>query len=100
MIKEVKKQKEITEYYKYCDVCGARIIKGLACSKAKCEYCGKDLCEECIGYEEPESGDYRTVYCAKCWDIGKDYRPKIEQYEEEVWQLYKEWKDKCKNDTI
>jgi len=96
MIKEVKKQKEVIERHKYCDVCGAKISIGLSCGKAKCEYCGKDLCDECVGYEESTSGDYRIVYCAKCWSIGEDYRPTIKQHEDEVDRLYNEWTDKCK----
>ena len=96
MIKKVEKLKKITKCYKYCDVCGVRIIKGLACSKAKCEYCEKDLCDECVGHEESNSGDYRIVYCAKCWDIGEEYRPMIKQHEDVVDRLYSEWIDKCK----
>ena len=96
MIKEVKKQKEVIERHKYCDVCGAKISIELSCGKAKCEYCEKDLCDECVGHEESNSGDYRIVYCAKCWDIGKEYRPIIKQHEDKVDQLYDKWRDKCK----
>jgi len=96
MIKEVKKQKEVIERHKYCDVCGTKISIEMACGKAKCEYCGKDLCDKCVGYEESNSGDYRIVYCAECWDIGKDYRPIIKQHEDKVDQLYDEWINKCK----
>jgi len=96
VIKEVKKQKEVIERHKYCDVCGTKISIGLSCGKAKCEYCGKDLCDECVGHEESAMGDYRIVYCAKCWDIGEEYRPMIKQHEDVVDRLYSEWIDKCK----
>ena len=89
-------KKEIMEPHKYCDVCGNEIRIGLVCSKAKCEYCKKDLCEKCIGHEESSPGDYRIVYCNNCWEIGEKYRPKIEQLNDEICILYKEWQDKCK----
>jgi len=77
MIKETKILKETIETHKYC---------------------GKDLCEKCIAYEEPVMGDYRTVYCKRCWDIGNDYRPKIEYFEKEEDKLYDEWITKCKDE--
>jgi hypothetical protein len=36
------------------------------------------------------------VYCKKCWELGNEYRPLIEQHENEVDKLYDEWKNKCK----
>jgi hypothetical protein len=96
MIKETKVLKEETVRHKFCDDCGAKISFRLACSKASCEYCKKDLCEKCVGYEENTMGDYRTVYCKKCWELGNEYRPIIEEHEKEVDRLYEEWQDKCK----
>jgi predicted nucleic acid-binding Zn ribbon protein len=52
MIKEIKTQQEVIAQHKYCNVCGAEIAQGLACSNAPCEYCRKDLCEKCIGHED------------------------------------------------
>ncbi len=63
MITETKIQKDAIVYHKFCDVCGKEIIIGLACSKAKCMYCKKDLCEECIGHEDSTMGDYHDVFC-------------------------------------
>ena len=96
MIKEDKILKETTIRHKYCDTCGKEISISLACSRANCVYCGKDLCENCIGHEEDTGGDYRIVYCEKCWNLGDEYRPIIEQHENEVSRLYDEWKNKCK----
>jgi hypothetical protein len=98
MIKETKITKEVivSEKHRYCDDCEKELHWSLACSAAHCQYCNKDLCEECIGYEEETDGDYRMVYCKNCWELGNEYRPKIEQYEIEIHKLYTEWQDKCK----
>ena len=97
MIKEEKILKEITTRKKYCDVCESKIPIGLDCSKSECEYCGKDLCENCIGHEEEETGgDYRIVFCKTCWDIGKVYRPIIKKRHNEIDTLYETWRSLCK----
>ena len=96
MIKETKILKEGVERHKFCDICGTEMRLGLACCKAYCQYCRKDLCEKCIGHEESTSGDYRMVYCEKCWELGNEYRPSIEQHENEISRLYDEWQSKCK----
>lgn len=96
MITETKTQQEVVTQHKYCDVCGAEITHSLACMNAKCEYCGKDLCETCIGHEEETSGDYRSVWCTVCWQIGSEYRPMIEELEAKVHLLYQKWQDECK----
>lgn len=96
MWKETKTQKEVVETRKFCDVCETEIRVDLACSKAKCEYCGKDLCEKCIGHEDYADGDYRIVYCKRCWDLGGDYRPEIDELHQRIERLYTEWQDKCK----
>jgi len=98
MIKEIKtlKLKEHTEKRKFCDVCKSEIRIGLTCSKAVCEYCGKDLCNECVGHEEESGGDYRICYCKECWKMGEKYRPLIEEHEKEIDRLYAEWQLLCK----
>ena len=96
MLKEEKISKVITVCKRFCDDCGKQIGRqDMACSVAKCEICGKDLCNKCIGYEEYNTGDYRTVYCSKCWEIGTDYRNKIEKLESEIDSLDEEWHKKC-----
>jgi len=97
MYKSVKILKEASETHKFCDVCGKEINMGLACSVAKCMYCGIDLCETCVGHEDETPGDYREVYCKKCWDLGEQYRPIIEELNAKIEALYNEWRSKCKD---
>jgi hypothetical protein len=96
MIKKIKKRTTVEESHKYCDDCGIEIERGLRCNVAACEYCGKDLCDACIDHETSTFGDYRTVYCKKCWELGNDYRPRIEELSNEKDRLYEEWRSKCK----
>ena len=92
MIKEEKIMEEKTKYHKFCDICDTEIQIGLACCKAKCTTCGRDLCEKCIGHEDYTGGDYRTVYCKDCWKLGEEeYRERINNLENEVSDLYNEW---------
>ena len=94
--KAIKVMREVVEPHRYGDICGEEIRIGLACSTARCTYCGKDLCENHIGYEEETPGDYRVVYCENCWNLGEQIRPIIEELQSNVGNLYKEWQDKCK----
>ena len=95
MYKKITVIKDVVETRKYCDICETDIITGLACSAAKCECCGKDLCDKCVGHEDYSTGDYRTVYCNKCWDIGDDFRAEIKQLEAKIDMLYEEWQSRC-----
>ncbi|MEA3317560.1 MAG: hypothetical protein U9R54_06345 [Bacteroidota bacterium] len=81
----------------FCDDCGEKINWDLQCSVPRCEYCGKDLCEKCIEYEAPTTGDYREVYCKSCWEIAKPYRKKMANLEDEIDTLYDECKIKCRS---
>lgn len=56
MIKKTKTIKEIIIKNKYCDICEEKIISDLACSKANCSICKKDLCEKCIEHENDTWG--------------------------------------------
>ena len=96
--KTIKVMKEVNERHKFCDVCGIELDINLACYSAKCMYCGNDLCDEHIGHEEDTPGDYRIVYCENCWKLGKFYRPRIEELQNEIIFLYKKWQDDCKKD--
>jgi len=96
VIKETKIRKEVIIQQKYCDVCGVKIGHRLACTNATCAYCKKDLCEECIGYEEETPGDYRRVWCNACWQIGDKYRPMIKALRTEVSMLYERWQKESK----
>jgi hypothetical protein len=97
VIKEVRALREtVVERHKFCDICRAEVRIGLACSKACCQYCGRDLCENCIGHEEETYGDYRITICEICWDIGKQYRPTIKELSERLEELRTIWQEKCK----
>ena len=85
-------QKEVEETHKFCDLCGQEVPFGLACSRATCELCRADLCEDCIGHESESYGDYRTVWCKVCWDIGEPYRKKIEDLKDECDHVRDAWK--------
>lgn len=96
MIKEEKTAQEIIIKHRHCDDCGNEINNRMACNTTICEICHKDICRKCIGYEAENSGDYRTVYCNKCWNIGEPYRQKIKEYEYLIDILHDEWINKCK----
>ena len=98
--KTIKVIKKVNERHKFCDVCEIELDMNLACCSAKCMYCGKDLCEKHIGHEEGTPGDYRAVYCENCWKLGGSYRPRIEELNIRISQLYKEWQDNCEKDDI
>jgi ribosomal protein L37AE/L43A len=60
MIKEIKTTKEVIVKHKFCDDCGIEIKRDMACSIARCEICGKDLCDKCIGHETL-LGNWKTL---------------------------------------
>lgn len=90
MIKEVKVQTEVIDYYRFCDECGIEVRTGLGFRVAKCMYCKKELCEKCIVHEDSNPSTYRIVYCKNCWNIGKEYRSTIEELSSKIQDLYKE----------
>ena len=96
MIKKKSILEKSVERHKFCDICGTEIHIGMARSKAQCEYCGKDLCNKCIGHEDNTIGDYRNVWCKRCWDIGNEYRPIIDELETKIEELYSRWQELCK----
>ncbi len=96
MIEETKTQEEVIKRHKFCDVCGNEISSTMACSRAVCECCGKDLCEKCIGHEDSSCGDYRIVYCKRCWEIGEPYRAVIDELENRIECGYADWQNACR----
>jgi len=97
MVKTKEVTKKVTRKIHgiYCDDCGKRIHWDLQCSTTRCEYCKADLCEKCVAQEDYADGDYRIVYCAKCWDIVKPIKEKIIALEDEIDRLEKECIAKC-----
>ena len=96
MRKEVKTKSTKIEIH--CDDCGKKLHWSLQCSAAICEYCRKDLCEECIAHENNTTGDYREVYCKRCWGIAQPYLIKIARLEVEQEKLYEELEAKIQED--
>jgi len=91
MIKKTKTTQEVIISRRYCDVCGAEVYWRLQCSVAQCKICGRDLCERCVEYEVDTMGDYREVYCERCWGVGEPYRKAIKEHEKEINRLNDEW---------
>lgn len=100
MLKEEKIIKEETKFHKFCDICGIEVKIGMACCKAYCVICGRDLCDKCVEHEEYDGSDYRTCYCKDCWSSGDKYREKIVELEDTVAYLYDEWHKECEKFKI
>lgn len=92
MIKEIREIKEVVEQERFCDVCGKKLH---FFGGHKCDCCNKDLCIECVEVEE-FSGDCDACWCKTCWDIGKEYSPKIKELNDTIERLHEEWVNKCK----
>lgn len=95
MIQEYEITETTKKYKRLCDVCKTEIKRDLQCSVARCKMCNIDLCDNCVEYEESDSGDYRIVYCKSCWDKGEPFRQQIRELEEKVDTLYDEWNHLC-----
>ena len=93
-IEEINTTRQIV--HRYCDDCGKELNWSLQCSKAVCEYCGKMLCEDCIGYEQETGGDYRIVYCKSCSKIYMKYKPQIDETYKEYQRIIKLIQTECK----
>ena len=93
---EITKQVTFKEKTRYCDFCGTKMnMSGY--SYTTCQICSKDVCKKCVGHEEDIMGDYGPdVWCKTCWEIGEEYRKKIEEHEKEIERLSDEWYKKCK----
>jgi len=86
--------------HRYCDDCGKEIFWGLACSRTVCEYCGKQLCPDCIGYERETYGDYREVYCKTCSGIYKKHKPEMDKAYKEYSDIVNKMQKECKDVRI
>lgn len=75
-IKVSTKTQKIKEYF--CDECGKRTGFNNICIM-----CKKYLCSKCIVFDDRDYGDYPDRYCQKCWEIGRPYRLKIAELEQE-----------------
>lgn len=80
----------------YCDDCGKELRRKMACSVARCELCGADLCDSCVATEVSTMGDYREVYCNSCVVISEDYKPLIMELEDRIDNLNDTMTTRCK----
>ena len=88
---EEKTLQTVTIKHRYCDICGSEVTKLNSCT-----CCGKDICLKCVGYSTNDS-DYPDYYCVKCWNIGKPYRKKIRELEQQIDNINQEWLVNCKD---
>jgi len=95
-IVETVKEYTTTVTRVYCDDCGTELRRTMACSVARCELCGADLCDKCVAEEERTMGDYREVYCKNCNEIRNEYLPEIQKHEDAIDNLYEHMKQRCK----
>jgi|LGVE01.1.fsa_nt_gb hypothetical protein len=99
MIKTKTVNREIYEYYKYCDICGVLIHEQSMRPVPHCHYCHIDLCEDCIEHEDKlYNVQYRRVWCKRCWELHQEYTPKIKQLKIQQNQLFDTMIRKCKSD--
>lgn len=78
----------------FCDWCGKKVdpypwFGGVAA----CVICGRHTCSEhAANWHEMNTGsDYEEEFCHECWEIGKPYRDRIGQLEDEVEALQQDW---------
>ena len=97
MIKTEKQMKEVEVSRRFCDFCGVELHWALACSVARCTICKREMCESCVGHEENDGSDYRTVWCESCWGIGVPHLKEIERLEKEIDKQNELWKQEALN---
>jgi hypothetical protein len=93
-VEEVITTKKVV--HRYCDDCHAEINWSLQCSKAECQYCGKQLCEMCVAHEEETGGDFRRVYCESCSDTYRKYKPEMDAAYKSFSDIVDKMKHECK----
>jgi|LGOV01.1.fsa_nt_gb hypothetical protein len=100
MIKTKIINREMYEYYKCCDICGSLIHESFNMPVPRCFYCGIDLCENCTEHETSHGlMNHKRFWCKTCWDIHKEYMPKIKELEKEKNRLYDVMIMKCKHES-
>ncbi len=94
-----KGKKEIIEYLYKCDICGKEFS-----SQKVCSICGIDICYECSKVDPRDMGDYPTLYCINCFNIGEKYLEQIyieeEKFDSVIEKLEQEWKEEALNSIM
>jgi hypothetical protein len=84
-------KEEIIKYSYICDVCG----KGSDHHRV-CSICGRDICFNCTKFDPRDIGDYPSIYCDHCFQIGQKYLDRISTEEEKcdamIEGLEQEWR--------
>lgn len=82
------------KYSYICDLCG----KGTGHHRV-CGICGRDLCSSCTKFDPRDMGDYPSVYCDHCFQIGQKYLDRIsieqEKFDALIEELEQEWRDEA-----
>lgn len=74
MIHKKTETREVTVEVHTCDDCGAESTSH--CYIHTCSICRADVCDSTCSHTEWD-GDFKTVYCKTCWQIGEPYRNAI-----------------------
>lgn len=65
----------------------------------RCGACSRIVCKDCAVYtgsDDPENCDEsHAFYCPLCWAIGDEYRDRIQQLKENIWDVIREWDNEC-----
>ena len=56
----------------------------------ECYQCKKYYCNDC-------RVEYKKCYCIRCFDLGKDFRSRINELQKEIKSLEREWLEVCQN---
>jgi hypothetical protein len=85
MLRKKEVIRKIDESETLCDLClleeKENVIGQLSASS--CYMCSRHICREHMVFDDRDHGDYPTKYCTHCWEIGIDYRNKMEEIEDE-----------------
>ena len=87
-------KEEIIKYSYICDLCGKETGNHRVCS-----ICERDLCSSCTKFDPRDIGDYPSVYCDNCFQIGRKYLDQIsieqERFDTIIEKIEMVWKDEA-----
>lgn len=87
-------KEEIIKYSYICDVCGKGTVHHRVCG-----ICGRDICSDCTKFDPRDIGDYPSIYCVNCFQIGQKYLDQIsieqERFDSIIEKIERMWKDEA-----